>query len=130
MRRAALIAALAAGIGSPSVAEAATVSQPYSGDSTIVEYGETHVFRVYTLSFHASPGEANDVTFEHVDADPRAVLVKDAGASLEPGENCHAADGGVECAPPAGENFSGPGKIDLGDRDDRLSVPKYALAAT
>jgi Ca2+-binding RTX toxin-like protein len=122
MRRAALIAVLAASVMAPTAAEAATVSQSYIGDSSFVdENGQTQVFRLYALSFQAAPGEANDVTFERVFDARLTVLVKDAGASLVAGENCHAADGGVECAPPTMADFSGPAQIDLGDGDDRVS---------
>ncbi len=67
------------------------------------------------LTFQAAPGEVNDVT-----ADPPAagsLVIHDAGAPLTAGTRCTQVDAtSVRCP-------SLPGRVELGDRDDRLNFP-------
>jgi hypothetical protein len=121
----ALIAALAMSAVAPAAAQAATVSQPQTGTYTSDLGGHNGRFDipVYTLKFEAYPGEANDVTLER-DPDPsrfQAVIVRDAGAALDPGVNCERVSGGVECSPQLG-TLTDPAVIELGDGDDRILV--------
>jgi RTX calcium-binding nonapeptide repeat (4 copies) len=67
---------------------------------------------VFSLSFRAAPGEANDVTF---DASPAGVMVRDAGAPVAAGSGCQPVPGGAQCSQP----IAGAA-VDLGDGDDRI----------
>src|SRR3954466_427427 len=121
----ALIAALAVSVLAPAGAEAASVSQPQTRTYTSDLGGHNGRFDipVYTLMFEASPGEANDVTLER-DPDPsrfQAVIVRDAGAELDPGVNCQRVSGGVECSPTVG-TLTDTAAIQLGDANDRILV--------
>jgi hypothetical protein len=66
------------------------------------------------LTFTATPGEANDVTVAYGSG---SVLVRDAGARIEAGENCQSI-GPMEarCYPARGLGFR------LGDGDDRIDL--------
>src|SRR4051812_27216230 len=121
----ALIAALAVSALAPAGADAASVSQPQTSTYTSDLGGHNGPFDipVYTLKFEAYPGEANDVTLER-DPDPsrfQAVIVRDAGAELDPGVNCERVSGGVECSPPLG-TLADTAAIELGDANDRILV--------
>jgi hypothetical protein len=73
------------------------------------------------LTFSAAAGERNDVTAERR-PDGR-VLVRDAGAPLEPTADCPAfGSDGVLC-PPAGDL-----RMTLGDGDDRASASGWRIA--
>jgi hypothetical protein len=125
-RKLALIAALAVSALVPAASQAATVSEPQTSTLTVDFGGHQGIqdIPVYTLKFEASPGEANDVTLGRDLEQPSyadAVIVKDAGAPLEPGANCDRVSGGVECAPPVGTFMDAAG-IQLGDGDDRFFI--------
>ena len=68
------------------------------------------------LAFQATPGETNDVT-----ADPPAAgsfVIHDAGAPLTAGTRCTQVDAASVRCP------SLPGRVELGDGDDRLTFPQ------
>jgi Ca2+-binding RTX toxin-like protein len=77
----------------------------------------------FTLTYQAAPGEANRLTVEET-PDGRVWTFRDTGATVQPGANCAAADGGVTCTAASIDvlPFSGNVVIDLGDRGDIADV--------
>jgi hemolysin type calcium-binding protein len=77
----------------------------------------------FTLTYQAAPGEANRLTVQAA-PDGRVWSFRDAGATVQPGANCAAADAGATCTAPSigALPFNGNVIVDLGDQSDVADV--------
>lgn len=99
------------------VATASAGTASYSADGT-------------SFTFTAGPGEANAV---EVRSDGAAILVRDTGASISPGQGCVLSrPDEVRCTPIVAQCGLTDcyARIDLGDGDDRVTVAQRLLGST